>query len=89
MVECKTWRHWGHFLGDSATYRDPAEHEAWLKRDPLILCADLLLSEGWATESDFDKIKAEADAEMKEALEFGRSSPFPGKEELYADVYTD
>lgn len=89
LVECKTWRHWGHFIGDAATYRDPAEHEAWMKRDPLILCADVLRSKDWATESDLEKIQAEADVEMQAALEFGKNSPYPSKEELLTDVYTD
>jgi acetoin:2,6-dichlorophenolindophenol oxidoreductase subunit alpha len=89
LVECKTWRHWGHFIGDAATYRDPAEHEAWLKRDPLILCADLLRSKNWATESDLEKIQAEADAEMQAALEYGKNAPYPSTEELLTDVYSD
>jgi TPP-dependent pyruvate/acetoin dehydrogenase alpha subunit len=89
LVECKTWRHWGHFIGDAATYRDPAEHEAWLKRDPLILCADLLRSRNWATESDLEKIQAAADAEMQAALEYGKNAPYPGTEELLTDVYSD
>ena len=31
-----------------------------------------------------DQIQADADAEMREALEFGKASPFPDVEELYA-----
>jgi len=89
LLECKTWRHWGHFIGDAATYRDPAEHEAWLKRDPLILCSRLLLEKGWTTQADLDQIQAEADAEMQEALEFAKNSPYPNLDELYADVYVD
>jgi TPP-dependent pyruvate/acetoin dehydrogenase alpha subunit len=87
LVECKTWRHWGHFIGDAATYRDPAEHEAWLKRDPLIICADLLRAKGWATDADLERIWAEADAEMQAALKFGKDSPYPSLDELTADVY--
>jgi TPP-dependent pyruvate/acetoin dehydrogenase alpha subunit len=88
LVECKTWRHWGHFIGDAATYRDPAEHAAWLKRDPLVLCAKVLRSKGWTTEADLERVQAEADAEMQAALEFGKNSPYPGIEELTADVFT-
>jgi len=89
LMECKTWRHWGHFIGDAATYRDPVEHEAWLKRDPLILCAEALRSRGWATEEDLEKIQAEADVEMMAALEFAKKSPYPSKDELLTDVYVD
>ncbi|MCE5253200.1 MAG: thiamine pyrophosphate-dependent dehydrogenase E1 component subunit alpha [Actinomycetia bacterium] len=89
LMECKTWRHWGHFIGDAATYRDPVEHEAWLKRDPLILCAEALRSREWATEEDLEKIQAEADVEMVAALEFAKKSPYPSKDELLTDVYVD
>ena len=89
LLDCRTWRHWGHFIGDAAAYRDPAEHEAWLKRDPLIITRDLLRSKKWATQAEFDAIQSEADEEMRAALEFGKQSPFPGLEELYTDVYTD
>ncbi|MBN2242679.1 MAG: thiamine pyrophosphate-dependent dehydrogenase E1 component subunit alpha [Acidobacteria bacterium] len=88
LLDCRTWRHWGHFIGDAAAYRDPEEHKAWLKRDPLILAADLLRSEKWATQADLDRIQAEAEEEMLAALDFGKNSPLPGKEELYTHVYT-
>jgi pyruvate dehydrogenase E1 component alpha subunit len=89
LLDCRTWRHWGHFIGDAATYRDPAEHQAWLDRDPLIITATQLRSKKWATDADFDRIQAEADAEMRAALEFGKKSPYPNLDELYIGVFTD
>jgi len=89
LLDCRTWRHWGHFIGDAATYRDPDEHEAWLKRDPLIITGDLLRSKRWATKAVLEEIQAEADEEMRAALEFGKKSPFPAREELFIGVYTD
>jgi len=88
LLDCRTWRHWGHFIGDAATYRDPEEHEAWLKHDPLILAAKVISANEWATEAELSAIQAEADTEMREALEFGKESPFPSVDELYAGVYT-
>jgi pyruvate dehydrogenase E1 component alpha subunit len=89
LLDCRTWRHWGHFIGDAAGYRDPEEHAAWLKRDPLIIAGDQLCSGKWATKDDLDRIRAEAEKEMQEAIEFGRKSPFPAVEELFTQVYTD
>lgn len=88
LLDCRTWRHWGHFIGDAATYRDPAEHEAWLKRDPLIITGNVLRAKKWASDAELAAIQAEADAEMQAALEFGKASPFPPLDELYTDVYT-
>jgi TPP-dependent pyruvate/acetoin dehydrogenase alpha subunit len=87
LIEYKTWRHWGHFIGDAATYRDPAEHEKWLKRDPIPNTAKLLLSKKWASQADLDAIQAEADAEMEAGIEFAENSPFPDKSELYMGVF--
>ena len=79
LIECKTWRHWGHFIGDMATYRDPAEHEAWLKRDPIPAFAGSARSRRGAgrPRPSSRPIQDEADAEMHAAVEFGKASPFP------------
>ena len=87
LVECKTWRHWGHFIGDMAKYRDPAEHEVWLKRDPIPAFAKVLLERSAASQPDLDDIQTSADAEMDAAVEFGKASPFPDKSTLTTDVY--
>ena len=87
LIEAKTWRHWGHFIGDMAKYRDPAEHEAWLKRDPIPNFGNLLRERGLATEAELETIRADADTEMDAAMEYGRQSPFPDASELTADVY--
>jgi pyruvate dehydrogenase E1 component alpha subunit len=87
LIEAKTWRHWGHFIGDMAKYRDPAEHASWLERDPIPTFAKLLVQQGMAMEAELEAIQQEADAEMDAAIEYGRQSPFPDKSELTDDVY--
>lgn len=87
LVECKTWRHWGHFIGDSAKYRDPAEHAAWLARDPIPAFGKVLVEAGAATEAELGTIRDDAEAEMDAAIEYGRHSPFPDTSELVRDVY--
>lgn len=89
LLDCRTWRHWGHFIGDDASYRDPEEHEAWLKRDPLIITGDHLHSRKWATKTDLERIRSEAEEEMLAAIDFGKKSPFPTREELITQVYTE
>jgi len=89
LIEGKTWRHWGHFVGDSAAYRDPVEHEAWLKRDPILVCARVLEANKWAARTDLEKIQAEADAEIEAAMEFAKNSPWPDRSELLTDIYPE
>ena len=87
LIEAKTWRHWGHFIGDSAKYRDPAEHQSWLDRDPIPAFAAVLVERGVAAEAELTAIREAAEVEMDTAIEFGRQSPFPDKAELTQDVY--
>lgn len=89
LLECKTWRHEGHFVGDPCAYRDPAEHEEWLRRDPILLGTRMLLDRGLATQEEIDAIRSEAKAEIEAAIEFGRGGPWPDEAELLTDVYAD
>ncbi len=89
LLECKTWRHHGHFTADPAHYRDPAEHAARLKTDPIVQAQSRLLCEGWATTEDLDLVEAEAVAEMDAALEFARQSPWPSPDEVATGVYSE
>jgi pyruvate dehydrogenase E1 component alpha subunit len=87
LLECKTWRHEGHFVGDPCAYRDPQEHEEWLRKDPIIRGTETLVGQGVATAEDVARIREEARAEIDAAVEFGRNSPWPDLSELTTDVY--
>ncbi len=89
LLECKTWRHYGHYVGDPGTYKDADEQAEWLKRDPIPRFVDVLLTKKWATQDEMDRLVADANRELDEAVEFARSSGWPGKEELLSDVYSD
>ena len=46
LLECQTYRHYGHSKSDPAKYRPPDEVERWLARDPLDLARARLLDLG-------------------------------------------
>ncbi|MFZ5976007.1 MAG: thiamine pyrophosphate-dependent dehydrogenase E1 component subunit alpha [Bacillota bacterium] len=87
LVECKTWRHRGHFEGDPATYKDPKEQADWLAKDPIPRLAKKLIETGAATQADLDAIDASVAAEIAKAVEFAESSPVPDVSDLLTDVY--
>lgn len=89
LIECKTWRHRGHFEGDPQVYKDQAEQEAWLKKDPIPGLETKLIELNYATQADLDAIKAEIQAEVEAAVRFAESSPYPSPEDVYTDVYAD
>lgn len=87
LVECLTWRHSGHFVGDSAIYKKPADQEAWLKKDPIVRFEARLMEEDGVGREEIDAIHADAEAEIKAAIEFADNSPYPTIDVMYEDLY--
>jgi TPP-dependent pyruvate/acetoin dehydrogenase alpha subunit len=76
LLECQTYRHYGHSRSDPATYRPKEEVDNWLTRDPLVLARNRLL------ESDLEEGQvAAAEEETRErierAIEAALAAPFP------------
>jgi acetoin:2,6-dichlorophenolindophenol oxidoreductase subunit alpha len=76
LLECQTYRHYGHSKSDPATYRPKEEVERWLARDPLTLTRDRLLALG-ASEADVEAVEREARATMDRAVETALGGAYP------------
>jgi len=70
-------------------YRDAAEKEAWLQRDPIVLFRQHLAVTGVATDAELDALEAEVITEVDEAVAFTDASPFPDPAIAFADLYTE
>lgn len=88
LVECKTCRYYGHYEGDTQTYRTKQEFEECRKRDPIPRFRKKLIKMGVLTEKDADKINQEMLEELDKAVKFAEESPFPEPRETLEDVYT-
>lgn len=86
LIECLTWRHYGHFLGDSAPYKNPDDEKKWREKDPIPNFEKRLLDEGLADASDIEKIHKDADMEVQEAVQFALDSPYPEIEVMFEDL---
>jgi TPP-dependent pyruvate/acetoin dehydrogenase alpha subunit len=87
LVEAKTYRILGHYVGDpESTYRTKEEVAEWRKKDPILRAGKRLLEAG-ATQSDLDDIRAEVVAEMEELEKWARTQEFPTLEEAIDHVY--
>jgi TPP-dependent pyruvate/acetoin dehydrogenase alpha subunit len=86
LLECKTSRFYGHFEGDTQTYRAPDEIDM-LKRehDPLVRFRDAV-AEQIATEQ-LDRIDDEVKAVIEAASKAAKDAPPPASAELLTDVY--
>lgn len=87
LIEAKTYRFQGHFVGDAGAYRPKEEIEHWMSRDPIQLFQAKLIDMKALTESEAKEIDEAALKEMDEAVEFAKESPFPNPEETLDNVY--
>jgi acetoin:2,6-dichlorophenolindophenol oxidoreductase subunit alpha len=76
LLECRTYRHYGHSKSDPAPYRPKDEVEQWLERDPLKLARSRLLDEG-VTEERIAATEEHVRAAMDEAVQLAKAAPFP------------
>src|SRR5690606_40028683 len=55
LVEAKTYRWYGHYIGDPGAYRTQEEVEEWKARDPIPRFANAMLERGLLTQEDLDR----------------------------------
>jgi TPP-dependent pyruvate/acetoin dehydrogenase alpha subunit len=87
LVECLTYRFFGHFFGDQMAYIPAAELEAAKAADPVLRFGDRLVDEGVLSRSQVDGIDEEARRLVDEAVVEVLASPPPTLDELDRDVY--
>ena len=88
LIEAKTMRFLGHYVGDPGTaYGHDKEVGKWLKRDPIITFAEVLVQKKWLNKNRIDAIHANVNKEMEEAIEFARKSPEPELGDAMTDIY--
>jgi TPP-dependent pyruvate/acetoin dehydrogenase alpha subunit len=76
LLECQTYRHYGHSKSDPAPYRPPDEVERWLARDPLTIARTRLLESGVA-EAELAEVEDATRARMDRAVEAALAAPYP------------
>lgn len=78
LIECLTYRWYGHHEGDpGTTYRAKEEIARWKANDPVQKLRDRALKESLATEQDFKKIDREIERVIQDCAEFALASPQP------------
>lgn len=76
LLECRTYRHYGHSKSDPGRYRPKEEVERWLARDPLPAARERLLAEGVGE----DRIAATEEAvgeRIEQAVRRALEAPYP------------
>ncbi len=87
LVECKTYRFEGHWVGDPIVYRGKEEVDEWKKKDPILNFRKYLLEQHITNREELDDIASQAQKEIKEAVAFAKESPFPDTSNAKEYVY--
>jgi pyruvate dehydrogenase E1 component alpha subunit/2-oxoisovalerate dehydrogenase E1 component alpha subunit len=90
FLELLTYRLGAHSSSDDPTrYRDPAEVERWLQRDPLVVGRERLAEAGHWTDAEEKKVRRQVGEEIAAAIEAAEALPVPAPETLFEDLYAD
>ncbi len=90
FLECKTYRYYGHHVGDinRAYYRSKAEEQEWTtQRDPLKILAEWLVGQKLTDQSVLDRIQKDVQNEIEAGVQFALEAPYPDVSEVDQDVY--
>ncbi|MCP4037774.1 MAG: thiamine pyrophosphate-dependent dehydrogenase E1 component subunit alpha [bacterium] len=88
LLECKTYRFYGHYVGDPTPYRNKQEAEDWIQnRDPLVLFENRVTESGVVEPDALRTIDGEVETLLREAAEEAEKAPLPAPEDVYTDVY--
>lgn len=88
LLECKVNRYYGHYEGDSQTYRAPDEVERIrADRDCIALFRERVLAARLLTEQTLTDVDSEVQNLIDVAVQMARAAPFPDPSELTTDVY--
>jgi len=90
FLECKTYRYYGHHVGDISRsyYRSKEEEQEWqTEHDPIKLLAQQLIAQKLTDQTVLDQIYSDVQAEVEAGLQFAINAPYPQPDEVDQDVY--
>lgn len=87
LLEVKTYRWLGHYVGDPGVYRPKEEVEEWKAKEPIGRFKKVLIENKVVGEKELEKISKEVEEEVEEAVRFSRNSEDPDVSVALEDVF--
>jgi pyruvate dehydrogenase E1 component alpha subunit len=90
FLECKTYRYYGHHVGDvnRQIYRTREEEQEWMTHhDPLRTLSGRLVAQGLVDGAVFERIETDVKAEIDAGVQFALAAPYPDSAEVDKHVY--
>ncbi|MCK5125832.1 MAG: thiamine pyrophosphate-dependent dehydrogenase E1 component subunit alpha [candidate division Zixibacteria bacterium] len=89
LIECKTYRWYGHSEIDPADYRSNKELEEWKSKDPVQFAEKTLMSLNLLTKIKREALVEQINQEIDEAISAVDKDEYAEPEEIYNDVYSE
>lgn len=90
LIECVTYRKYGHFEGDEQTYKaSEGDEKDWADVDALDVFRKYAIENDLLSEEELDEIREQSQNDIKEAVEYAQNSSEPDPKALYEDVFAD
>lgn len=85
LIECDTYRKYGHFEGDEQKVKSPDDRNA--DKNATVEFRKRTIEENWLTEKEADEIEKAAEQAVEDAVKFAEESELPDEDSLYKDVF--
>ena len=88
LIEAKTYRIKGHFVGDPELYRTKEEvQKIFEETDPIKKFEKKAVKESLMTKKEMEDVRKKVERMIDESVEYARNSPYPEPSELFDDLY--
>lgn len=89
LIECKTYRWKGHWIGDPEVYRTKEEIAEWIEKCPIKRLREYLVNKKMSSADELDTIENGVIKAVNEAVQFALTSPEPDPALVMDDVYCE
>lgn len=89
LIDAKTYRLWGHWIGDPDDYRSREEVEKQWRRDPLTAYEHQLIAEKILSAAEVEKINTDAETQIDRAVAIMQAAQSPTPESALEDVFAN
>ena len=87
LVECQTYRYYGHSHSDPRAYRTREEEASYKDKDPIKNLSKDMSSIGFLTDEEYEQVDQIVQKKLDDAMAYSQNSSEPDPNELYTDLF--
>ncbi|MBW6465137.1 MAG: hypothetical protein K0B06_01375 [Brevefilum sp.] len=87
IVECLTYRYYGHSHSDPRAYRTREEEKEFRDKDPIKQLNRDMAAIGFLEDAEFEHMEEVVEEKLDQAMQFSEDSPSPDPNQIETDVF--